>query len=343
MSGGVDSSVTAALLREEGFEVVGLTLIMWREKGIPPPENVERAREVAKILEIEHHVLDATEKFVKEVVLDFADGYAKGWTPNPCVRCNQRVKFGLLSSWLEHFECQKLATGHYVRLLPGPALARGVDETKDQSYFLWAVDKKLLSYLLFPLGKLTKREVRQIAREKGLPTAQSKESQDICFVPGGNYPKVVEEFKPEALRPGPVFDMQGRRLGEHPGVARYTVGQRMGGLDGFSVRIYVREIDPRSNSLRVAERYRMFSTGVICRELNWLYPEPLSGRRKVSLLVRYIMEPIEGWIEPLGEGRVKVDFSRPIWAPAPGQSATFYHGEVLLGGAVIEEILWERD
>ncbi|HIE09795.1 MAG TPA: tRNA 2-thiouridine(34) synthase MnmA [Armatimonadetes bacterium] len=351
MSGGVDSSVAAALLKERGFEVIGVTMRFWskeecdytrfHERSCCSLEGIEFARKAASVLGIPHYVVNASEVFRKFVIQDFVSEYARGRTPNPCVRCNQFVKFRWLLQYALKLGCEYLATGHYARIREGRLLMAS-DREKDQSYFLWPIRREDLGRILFPIGDYRKSEVRELARRLGLPTAERPESQDICFIPDGDYASYVAKFSPEALKPGPVYHVDGRLLGRHRGIARYTVGQRLEEVGGLGARLYVKEIDAPSATLKVAERYRLFAVGLRGSEANWLV-DPPSGWFRAEAAVRHGPERVRSKVRALEGGQIEVLFFEPIWAPAPGQSVVLYDGESVLGGAVIDEILWERD
>ena len=350
MSGGVDSSVAALLLVREGYEVIGVTMQLW--PWVPPEEEgrrggccslsaVEDARRVAFRLGIPHYVLNFRELFDRTVVEYFAREYARGRTPNPCIACNRYIKFQALLGRARELEAEFLATGHYARRAYDPKtgrylLLRGRDRRKDQSYVLYCVTQEQLSRLLFPLGELTKREVRRLAREEGLPVAEKEESQEICFVEG-EYPEVVAARHPEALRPGPIVDREGRVLGLHRGIARYTRGQRRG-LGVASPRpLYVVDIRPEERKLVVGPEEEARAREIRVGDLNLVALERLDAPRPAQVQVRYRSPARPALLFP-EDGTVRVEFEEPEWAPAPGQAAVFYEDELVLGGGVIEAV-----
>ncbi len=280
MSGGVDSSVTAALLKRAGYDVVGVTLQLYsaaapkRKGACCAGQDIQDARRVAEALAIPHYVLDYEERFRTRVMEDFAQSYARGETPIPCVRCNERVKFADLMDTARGLGAEALATGHYVRRVEGPdgaELHRAVDASRDQSYFLFATAQEQLSYLRFPLGDMDKREVRALAAELGLGVASKPDSQDICFVPDGRYSNIVERLKPDAAKPGEIVDAQGRVLGTHPGVIHFTVGQRKGlGLAGNGEPLFVLKLDAERARVVVGPREMLSTRTIFLREVNWL-------------------------------------------------------------------------
>jgi tRNA-specific 2-thiouridylase len=348
MSGGVDSAVAAALMSEEGHEVIGLTMNLW-PAWLPAAEDssraccgvsaIEDARAVARQLGIRHYVLNLREVFERAVIDYFCDEYAQGRTPNPCIACNQAVKFRVLLDKVDALGCDLLATGHYARLARDEAtgrflLLRGVDQRKDQSYVLYALTQTHLGRLRFPVGDLPKRDVRSAARRFGLPVADKPDSQEICFVPTGHYGDLVASRRPEAAQPGPIEDRSGAVMGAHRGIARYTVGQRRGlGLTGRQPR-YVIAIEPERNAVIVGGPDDMLRTRVLLDRVNWIVPPPPPDRG-VTVRVRHAAADVPATLRLRGDGQVEVEFGTPQRAAAPGQAVTVYHGDRVLGGGTI--------
>jgi tRNA-uridine 2-sulfurtransferase len=339
MSGGVDSSVTAALLQREGFEVIGITLQLYsgapqRKGACCAGQDIHDAKRVAEKLGIAHYVLDYEERFHAAVIADFADTYARGETPIPCVRCNERVKFGDLMDSARALGADALATGHYVRRVvsaEGIELHRPADESRDQSYFLFATTHEQLSYLRFPLGDLTKPRVREIAAELGLVNAEKPDSQDICFVTD-NYADVVRKLKrPE---PGEIVDESGRVLGRHDGIINFTVGQRKGlGLSGNEEPLFVLALDAANARVVVGPRSALRTRSISLREVNWLADPGLAADCTVK--VRSMRPPVPAAVTA-GEGATAaVELAAPEEAIAPGQACVFYKGSRVLGGGWI--------
>ena len=344
MSGGVDSSVTAALLKKQGYDVVGVTLQLYPEDKTPARKgaccagaDIYDAKRVAESIGIPHYVLDYESRFRKQVIEDFADSYARGETPIPCVRCNQRVKFADLLDTARDLGAEALATGHYVRRVAGAdgaQLHAAADSTRDQSYFLFATTQAQLDYLRFPLGDMEKTEVRAIAAELGLVNAAKPDSQDICFVPQGRYTAIVNRLRPDAARPGDIVDQTGAVLGRHDGIANFTVGQRKGlGLSGNEEPLFVLKLDPVNARVVVGPRSSLGSSSVMLKEVNWLAPQnaPFAARVKV----RSMRPPVAATVTPLEGGAARVELAEPEEAIAPGQACVFYGAEdsrVLGGG-----------
>ena len=345
MSGGVDSSVTAALLVERGFEVVGITLQLYdhgaaigRKGACCAGQDIGDARRVADRLGIAHYVLDYESRFRTEVIEDFAESYRRGETPIPCIRCNQRIKFRDLLGTARDLGASALATGHYVRRVTGPdgpELHRAEDMTRDQSYFLFATTRAELDFLRFPLGGLAKKETRALARRFSLAVADKPDSQDICFVPQGSYARLVEELRPEAGDPGEIVDMAGRVLGRHRGIAHFTVGQRKGLGIGAADPLYVLRIEPEQRRVVVGPRAALAETRLSLGEVNWLGPPAVPGMA-VAAKLRSTQSSVPAIYYP-GDinGEAVLVLEAPAGAVAPGQAAVLYDGERVLGGGWI--------
>ena len=341
MSGGVDSSVTAALLKRDGYEVIGVTLQLYsnapqRKGACCAGQDIYDAKRVAEKLGIAHYVLDYEERFRARVIADFADTYARGETPIPCVRCNERIKFADLMDSARALGADALATGHYVRRLDGPdgpQMHQAADETRDQSYFLFATSREQLEYLRFPLGGLTKPAVRAIAAELGLGNAEKPDSQDICFVPGG-YAEVVKTLKPEAGAPGDIVDETGKVLGRHDGVIGFTVGQRKRlGLKGNEEPLFVVALDADNARVVVGPRSALRTQIIPLRNVNWL-TDPAEAA-DCAVKVRSMRPPVPAAVAPGPEGTATVTLAEPEESVAPGQACVFYKGTRILGGGWI--------
>src|SRR3954468_16262942 len=342
MSGGVDSSVVAALAARTGAEVIGITLQLYdhgaaigRAKSCCAGRDIHDARAVAEKAGIAHYVFDYESRFRDSVIDRFADEYARGRTPIPCVSCNQSVKFVDLLSLARELGADCLATGHYVRRVVGEhgaELHRAADPARDQSYFLFATTREQLDYLRFPLGDLPKPAVREIARELGLIVADKPDSQDICFVPNGDYAAVVKKVRPEAARPGEIVDAEGRVLGRHPGLIHFTVGQRRGlDVGGQAEPLYVVRLEPEAARGGVGPQAALPVAGARLPAVNWLGEEQ---SRRLLVKVRSMARPA-----PARFDGGSVYFEAPEYGVAPGQAAAIYDGERLLGGGWIEETL----
>lgn len=344
MSGGVDSSVAAALLVRQGYEVVGATMKLFcHGEDLPDRpccslDSVNDARRVCELLGIPHYVLNLESAFGRDVVRDFAAEYARGRTPIPCVRCNTFTKFRDLLRRADAIGARYVATGHYARV-EGGILHRGADPDKDQSYFLWGIHRSVLPRLLLPIGALSKARTRAIARSLGLTVVAEKvESQDVCFVPDGDHARVVARelgADAPALARGPVMLRDGRIVGEHGGFARYTVGQRRGLPGGFREPMFVTEIRPATRAVVIGPRADLVGRGVVVREVNWLVP-PLRSGDVVEVRIRHRAPCTRGAVVRVEDDELEIALPAGASAIAPGQSLVMYSGPRVLGGGVIE-------
>ncbi len=343
MSGGVDSSVAAALLVEQGFDVVGATMKLFCYGDGPVPDrpccsvdSILDARSVADRLGIPHYTLNFEDRFSRDVVADFVGEYARGRTPIPCVRCNSFTKFADLLAHADALDCAAIATGHYARA-DGGRLYRGRDRAKDQSYFLWGVRRGVVARMRTPVGYLTKAETRERARRLGLVTADKPESQEICFVPDGDYVAVLERHLPAdapALTPGPIVTIAGELVGEHDGFARYTIGQRRGLPGGRSRPLHVVAIRPGTREVVVGDAEALERWSVELDEVNWL-DAPLAPGDTCEVQVRHRAAAARAEVAAVSADRVALRLLEPVRAVAPGQSGVLYRGEQVLGGGVI--------
>ncbi|MCC0068657.1 MAG: tRNA 2-thiouridine(34) synthase MnmA [Rhodobacteraceae bacterium] len=351
MSGGVDSSVVAAMLKDEGYDVVGVTLQLYdhgaalaKKGACCAGQDIHDARRVAEAMGFPHYVLDYENMFREAVIEEFADAYLAGATPVPCIRCNERVKFKDLLATAKDLDADCMATGHYIRRLVGPAgpeLHAAADPNRDQSYFLFSTTPEQLTFLRFPLGHLaSKAETRALAAKYGLSVADKPDSQDICFVPNGDYAAVIEKLRPGAADPGEIVDMAGNVLGAHGGVIHYTIGQRRGlGIGGLGGPLYVVKLDPETRRVVVGPKEALATRTVPLREINWLGDAPFDSRPEwhVSVRIRSTRPPRPAIIRPLSATTATVELLDPEAGVSPGQACVFYEtgGSRILGGGWI--------
>jgi tRNA-specific 2-thiouridylase len=356
MSGGLDSSMAAVFLKDEGYEVIGLTMHLWDQtqdgRGhfgrCCSPEDIQDARRVADQIGIPHYVVNLRRAFEGEVVDYFVEEYLKGRTPNPCVRCNERIKFGRLLQKAEELKAEALATGHYAGIEWDRSkkenkpqryfLWRGADRSKDQSYFLFSLTQEQMGKIIFPLGEKSKAEVRQQALRLGLRVAQKSESQEICFVPDDDYRKFVGTRKgKEISKPGEIVNRQGKVLGFHRGLYSYTIGQRRGLGIAAPHPYYVLELDTEGTRVVVGTKEELGSNGLVAAGVNWISFPKLEGKVEAQVQIRYRHRGAPAVLSPLEEGKVRVDFRIPQRSVTPGQAAVFYQNEEVLGGGWIEK------
>jgi tRNA-specific 2-thiouridylase len=344
MSGGVDSSVAAAMLVEQGYDVVGATMKLFcHDDDLPDRpccslDSVNDARRVCQQLGVPHYVLNLESAFGSDVVENFVNEYAAGRTPIPCVRCNTFTKFRDLLHKADAIDARWIATGHYARV-GDAALYRGRDHAKDQSYFLWGIDRRVLSRMLLPVGAQTKAETRAVAHRLGLEViAEKTESQDICFVPDGDHTKIIRQklgADTPSLSRGDFVLSDGTVVGQHDGYARFTIGQRRGLPGGFRVPMFVVAIRPHDRAVVIGPREELLGRGVVAREMNWLV-DPMSVGASVEVQVRHRSSPARAEIVRIDGGEIELALDEPVSAIAPGQSLVLYDGEKVLGGGLIE-------
>lgn len=347
MSGGVDSSVAAALLLDQGYDVVGMMLRLWSEPGTQDsnrcctPEAMGLARRVAAKLGIPFYAIDIQENFRQIIVEQFVDGYAQGITPNPCMVCNRQIRFGLLLEQARTIGADFLATGHYARLKRDPDgkinLLRGIDPAKDQSYVLSVLNQEQLASALFPIGNYPKQEVRELAEKFMLPVAYRPDSQDLCFLAGDDYRNFLRRYRPDIFGQGVIRNRQGDVLGEHAGLVNYTIGQRKGlGVNSMQP-LYVIEKDVATNTLIVGEAYELGRQEFVAGPVNWISGEAPQKPVRAVVKIRYKAREVEGILMPLRDQMVRIQLDTSLRDITPGQSAVFYQEAVCLGGGVIQK------
>lgn len=348
MSGGVDSSVAAYLLKKAGYDVIGVTMQIWQEETTEQEENggccgltaVDDARRVAEHLDIPYYVMNFKEEFKCKVMDYFVEEYLRGRTPNPCIACNRYVKWESLLKRSLEIGADYIATGHYARIdtLPNGRLAirNSVTAAKDQTYALYNLTQAQLSKTLMPVGEYTKEEIRQIAMEAGLPVAHKADSQDICFVPDGDYSAFIESVAGERVPgPGNFVTPEGKVLGRHKGITHYTIGQRRGLELPMGERVFVTEIRPETDEVVIGKNENIFTTTVLCDNVNYMGMADLEEPRRVLAKIRYNHQGEYCMIEKQADGKVLCSFEQPVRAATPGQAVVFYEGEYVLGGGTI--------
>jgi tRNA-specific 2-thiouridylase len=340
MSGGVDSSVAAALLVEQGYEVVGVMMRLWaeRENRCCAPEAVDDARQVAAQLGIPFHVVDYGQEFKRCVVDYFLREYSQGRTPNPCLACNRHIRFGQLLRHAQASNADKLATGHYARIEQEEGLLHlrmGLDPSKDQSYVLYMLGQDELNHVLFPLGEFTKEQIRSMARARGLAVADKEESMDLCFVMDGDYRRFLRQYAPEAVQPGPILDGTGRELGEHSGLPFYTIGQRRGLGIAAPEALYVTRLDTANNALIVGPARELGQSSLTAAQVSYISDRQPEQPVHVQVKIRYRASLTEGTWIPLADRHARVEFASPLRDITPGQAVVAYQQDRVLGGGII--------
>lgn len=348
MSGGVDSSVATAILKEAGYEVIGATMKVWpkelcgheKQKSCCSLKDIEDARKVSRILGVRHYVLNFEAEFRKNVIDYFTDEYLSARTPNPCIICNEKIKFGGLLKKAEGLGCDFIATGHYARIEAGEPvrLREAIDKSKDQSYVLFSLKQSQLKKVLFPIGGLTKNEVRAKAKEFGLSVCDKPDSQEICFVPGDNYSDFIKNYRNIAPQKGNIIDAFGKTLGQHMGFWNFTIGQRRGLGIASKAPLYVLEIRPKQNIIVVGDAKDIKKKRFLVKKVNWLANAP-ERERELKVKIRYNHKRAAASIRGLGGNKAEINFKDLQDAITPGQAAVFYDGEYVAGGGWIDKVL----
>lgn len=345
MSGGIDSSVTAILLKEMGYDITGVMLHLWSDPDTQRANqcctisSMETARQIAGMLDFPFQVLDAENEFFNTIVQYFINTYSQSQTPNPCVFCNKQIKWGILRKFAKEIGAEHLATGHYARIIKDKykafQLLKAIDIQKDQSYFLYQLSQEELAGTIFPLGIYTKREVREIAHKYSLPNAANKESQDLCFVNKEGYQNFLTRYAPETINPGPIVSIEGNILGEHKGLAFYTIGQRKGLHIAAATPLYVIRKDSDQNTLIVGTSNQRQKKTMIVNQVNWITEQSPISQINAGVRIRFKSKEIPASIHPLTEHKVRVEFKTPVNYITPGQAAVFYQNDHCLGGGII--------
>lgn len=348
MSGGVDSAVTALLLQQMGYDCTGATMkltppaatLLQSTKSCCNPEEIEQAKQIANLLGIPHTVIDASDAFCRHVVDYFVKTYLEGGTPNPCIVCNKTMKFGLLLEKATEVECEKIATGHYAKIQKDTSgrylLSSAKDTSKDQTYVLWSLSQEQLSRVLFPLGELNKSEVREIALSHGFSNAKKQDSQDICFVPDGDYVAFIQRYTEKSYPTGSFLDLNGNILGTHQGMIRYTIGQRKGLGIAFGAPTYVVGKDAATNTVTLGSNEDLFSNTLTASQINLIATERLDAPIRVQAKVRYRATPAWATAEQTDDDQLTLHFDEPQRAISKGQSVVLYDGDVVVGGGIID-------
>lgn len=341
MSGGVDSSVAANIIISQGYETQGAIMTLYGNEGSGKPQDIEDARRVAENLNMPFHVFDFSDDFKKYVITDFVDAYKNGLTPNPCVVCNKYIKFGKFLDKAIELGFDYVATGHYSKIEKDNLTGRFVvkkadDESKDQSYMLWSLSQEQLSHVLLPLGDFTKDRARDIARNVGFDNADKHDSQDICFIPDGEYASFIESWCGEKFEQGDFVDKAGEFIAKHKGLINYTIGQRKGLGIAAPAPYYVLEKDPKLNRVVLGSNDDLFLDTLEAENVNFISIEKLTEPMKIKAKVRYKHKETDATVYPLENGNVKVVFDTPQRALTPGQSVVFYDGDTVLGGGIIK-------
>ncbi len=342
MSGGIDSSVSALILKQQGYDVIGITLKLFKDKSIKccgGDDAIEKFKKICNHIGIKYYIKDAVKIFEEAVVKNFVSGYLNGYTPNPCVECNRVLKFDYLLKLAKLLGADKLSTGHYARIEKKDGeyvLKRGVDLTKDQSYFLYPIKKEYLKDIIFPIGNLTKKEVKEIARKNNIPVDLNKESKDICFIPEGDYYLWLKKNGFVKNQKGYFKDTSGKIIGVHNGYYKFTIGQRKGLGISMGERAYVVGINPDKNEVIVGSLKDAFKRGVVIKNINWIYKIPKDGERLFAQ-IRYKNKPSSGIINYVDD-KIVFYFNETQFAITSGQSIVFYDGDIVVGGGVIKDV-----
>jgi tRNA-specific 2-thiouridylase len=354
MSGGVDSSVAAALLKEDGYEVIGATMQIWPSNDLAEEaakfggccslDAVSEAKSVAHRIGIPHYVMNFRNEFAQKVITNFCREYGLGRTPNPCITCNEHIKFDALLHRAKELDADFIATGHYARIEHDEAtdryfLKKGVDHGKDQSYVLYMMSQDHLKHALMPLGVYAKEKVRQIARERGLSVADKAESQDICFIPDGNCSRFLKEYMPEMVKPGPILDREGNMLGKHRGILFYTIGQRKSLGISTEEPLYVIAIDRGRNAIIVGSKEDVYRDELVAADINWVATQSPKQPLELKAKIRYRHREADAIITPISNREAHVKFKQPQMAITPGQAIVFYDKDTVVGGGTIEQAL----